>query len=171
MKPKEELSTRIPAGFSEEAKVWVYPSTRDFGEGELIEIREQISQFVMQWESHGVAVHGYGDVLFDNTLIFIGQEAISGVSGCSTDGMVRLVKSMARQYDVDLFDRMSLMFYVKDKYQRLPMNQVQYAIDKDFLTEDTLYFDVSVSTFEQLKDRYILPIGESWLSAQLVFPS
>ncbi len=163
MDPIEEFNHKIPTDFAPDAKVWVYQSPRDFGERELLEIREQIDQYVMQWQSHGKPVHGYGDVYFGNTLIFIGEETDGGVSGCSTDGMVRLVQSIARQYSVELFDRMSLMFYVQDKYQRLPLNQVKFALEKEYLAMDTLYFDVSVHDYAELRERYIVPLEDSWV--------
>lgn len=167
MNPKEELQKYLPQDYTDTAKVWVYQANRNLEEREVIEIQEQMDQFTMQWESHGLPVQGFGRVFFGNTLIFIADEEKSGVSGCSTDGMVRVVKSIERQYQINLFDRMLLMFYVKEKYQRLPMNQVQYAIDEGYLQKDTLYFDVSVHTYAQLRDRYVIPISESWIAAQV----
>ncbi len=169
MNPINILSERLPKDFSNSAKVWIYQCTRDFAPQEMTEIQEQIDQFVLQWQSHGKAVHGFGGIFFDNTLIFIGQEDAEGVSGCSTDGMVRIVQSIGRQYGVELFDRMSLMFYTDEKYQRLPIHQVQYAIDRGYLDRDSLYFDVSVSNFELLQKKYIVPLAESWMADQMTF--
>lgn len=168
MTPRDELQKYMPEGFLDSAKVWVYQSNRNLDSREIEEIQEQVDQFTMQWESHGLPVNGFGRVFFGNTIIFIADEEKSGVSGCSTDGMVRVVKSIERQYQINLFDRMLLMFYVKEKYQRLPISQLQYAIDEGYLQSDTPYFDVSVHTYAQLKNHYIVPLSESWMSSQIV---
>ncbi len=162
--PLEEFRQKLPADFAPEAKAWVFQSSRDFAESEVREIKEQLDHFTMQWESHGLPVHGFGDVFFGNTLIFVAEEPSSGVSGCSTDGMVRVVRSIERQYQSSMFDRLSLMFYTAEKYQRLPLHQVQYALDKGYLSGSTLYFDVSVSDYETLKSQYIIPLAQSWIA-------
>ncbi len=168
MSPREELITKLPANFPDSSKAWVYQSSRDFQEHEILEIKEQLDHFTLQWESHGVAVEGFGDVFFGNTLIFVANEPISGVSGCSTDGMVRLVKSIERQYTTSMFDRLSLMFYTpKEKYERLPLHQVDYALEKGYITADTLYFNVSVHNYKELKTDYIIPLKDSWIADQV----
>ncbi len=168
MSPIAELYEKLPVDMPGDAKAWVYQSSRDFSDQEVLEIKEQLDHFTLQWESHGVQVQGFGDVFFGNTLIFVANEPVSGVSGCSTDGMVRVVKSIERQYATSLFDRLTLMFYTeRERYERLPLHQVEYALDKGYLTPDTLYFNVAVHDYTQLKSEYIIPLKESWIAQQV----
>jgi hypothetical protein len=91
------------------------------------------------------------------------------VSGCSTDGSVRLVKSLERQYDVNFFDRMMLTFLVNSKAEMLPFSQVQYAIDKGYINQDTPVFNNIVTTRKELEDNWLVPMKESWLSGKVNF--
>ncbi len=168
MNPIAILNTKLPVDMPEDAKAWVFQSSRNFQEHELLEIKEQLDHFTLQWESHGVPVKGFGDIFFDNTVILVANEPISGVSGCSTDGMMRVIKSIERQYNTSMFDRLTLMFYTsKGKYERLPLHQVEYALEKKYITLDTLYFNVGVHTYSQLKSEYIIPLKESWIAQHL----
>ena len=49
----------------------------------------------------------------------IADETEVHVGGCSTDASVRVVKSIERQYDVNMFDRLMLTFLVKNKAEML----------------------------------------------------
>lgn len=163
----EVLNEIIPTDFSDESRVWVYQSSRAFIEKEENEINEQLYQFYAQWQSHGTPVKGWAKLVFRQFIIFMADEAVTGVSGCSTDSSVRVVKSIERQYDVNMFDRLMLTFLVNEKAEMLPMNQVQYAIDKGYISGDTPLFNNVVGTKADLMNKWLVPIKDSWLSSRI----
>src|SRR5215217_1429448 len=110
-----ELNQLIPADFAPGSRVWIYQSNRPFGEHEIKEIDEQLFQFYSQWQTHGDPVKGWAKVIFRQFIVVMADETGFGVSGCSTDSMVRVVKSIERQYSVNMFDRLVITFLIKDK--------------------------------------------------------
>jgi hypothetical protein len=68
-----------------------------------------------------------------------------------------------------MFDRTTLAFMVKDKIQMLPLSQLQYAAENGFITNDTLYFNNLVQTKEELENKWIIPVKESWLAKRARF--
>jgi hypothetical protein len=164
-----ELANIIPADFSDNARVWIYQSSRPFTEKEETEINEQLYQFYIQWNSHGEPVKGWAKVLFGQFIVLMADETEVMVGGCSTDSSVRVIKSLERQYNVNLFDRMTLTFLVKDKAEMLPFNQLQYAADKGYITKDTLFFNNIAGTRKDLLNNWLVPVGESWLAGRLTF--
>ncbi|MGX5816981.1 hypothetical protein ACWKWU_02225 [Chitinophaga lutea] len=157
----------LPNDFSPASRVWIYQSNRPFSEREAEEIDEQLSQFTIQWNSHGVPVKGWGRLLFNQVIVLMADETESEVSGCSTDSSVRIIKSLERQYSVNLFDRLALGFIVKDKLQLLPMAQVAYALEKGYITLDTPYLNNTVQTKSELEDHWLIPLKDSWLMKKL----
>jgi len=99
------------------------------------------------------------------------DERATGVSGCSTDSSVRLIKQIEQLFNVNMFDRTSLAFEVKDKVQILPLAQLQYAIDNNFISPDTLYFNNLVQTKEELEKSWMVPVKDSWLAKRVVLGS
>ena len=99
------------------------------------------------------------------------DETATGVSGCSTDSSVRLVKEIEQKFNVQLFDRQTLAFFVKDKIQLLPMSQLGYAAENEFIKAESLYFNNTVLTKTELLTNWIIPIKESWLSKRVSFPA
>lgn len=159
-----ELSTLIPADFSDNARVWIYQSSRPFIEKEANEINEQLHQFYSQWLSHGAPVKGWAKLLFRQFIVVMADEGDVTVSGCSTDSSVKVVKSLERQYSVNFFDRMMLTFLVKDKAEMLPMHQVQYALDKGYIDADTPLFNNTLTSKKELMESWLVPLKDSWLA-------
>jgi hypothetical protein len=112
-------------------------------------------------------VKATGLLLFGQFIILMSDETEVGVSGCSTDSSVRFIKDLGQQYHVDFFDRTSLAFFIKDKIQILPMAQLNYALENEFINGETLYFNNTVQTKAELQNSWIIPTKNSWLSRKL----
>ena len=167
---QQELRDLLPAGFPPGARVWVYQSSRAFIEKEANEVNEQLHHFYAHWQTHGTPVKGWAGLLFRQFVVVIADETDEQVSGCSTDSSVRVIKSLERQYDVNFFDRMMITFLVKGKAEMLPFQQVQYAIDKGYIDENTPMFNNVVTDLESLLENWLVPMKKSWLARQVSFP-
>ncbi|MBK5272770.1 MAG: hypothetical protein JJE22_17355, partial [Bacteroidia bacterium] len=53
--------------------------------------------------------------------------------------------------------------------QLLPMSQLQYGVDNGFMSADTLYFNNLVLTKEELENKWIIPVKDSWLAKKISF--
>ena len=152
------------------ARVWIYQANRIFSLNEALAIEVILNDFAEQWKSHGVPVKGAAYLFFGQFIILIADETATGVSGCSTDSSVRMIKDIEKQFGVNLFDRTTLAFVVEDKVQLLPMTQLQYAVDNGFISGNTSYFNNLVQTKEELESRWILPLKDSWIAARIILP-
>jgi hypothetical protein len=163
-----QLADLLPADFADESRVWVYQSSRAFIEKEEREINEQLHHFYAHWQTHGAPVKGWAKLLFRQFIVVMADETGEMVSGCSTDGSVRVIKSIERQYDVNFFDRMMITFLVKNKSEMLPFSQVQYAIDKGYINKNTLIFNNVVLTRRELLEKWLVPLEQSWLADRVL---
>ena len=156
----------LPDDFDPSSRVWIYQSSRIFGITEAIQIEGLMKEFVERWNSHGAMVKGYGNLFFGQFIVLFADESASGVSGCSTDSSVRLIKDIEQIYRVNLFDRQLLAFVVKERIQLIPMPQLEYAIANNFIQEETLYFNNTVNTLDQLITNWLIPVKDSWLNTR-----
>ena len=156
--------------FSSESRVWVYQSSRLFGMAEALAIEDLLNEFTSTWLSHGSPVKGAGYLFFGQFIILIADEKATGVSGCSTDSSVRLIKDIEQKFGVNMFDRTTLAFVIKDKVQLLPMAQLSYAAGNGSINADTLYFNNLIANKDQLLHSWIIPVKQSWLSKRYPFP-
>ena len=162
-----EYKQFLDENFSPDSRVWVYQSSRLFSLNEALTIEELLNDFIAKWLSHGVRVKGAGYLFFGQFVILMADEKATGVSGCSTDSSVRLIKDIEQRFGVNMFDRTTLAFVVKDKVQLLPLSQLQYAFDNRFVDSHTLYFNNLVQTKTELENNWLVPIKDSWLSKKI----
>jgi hypothetical protein len=159
----------LPAEFDSSSRVWIYQCSRLFTISEAFTIEDMFSQFVDSWNSHGVPVKGYANLFFGQFIILMADEKASMVSGCSTDSSVHLMKEIEKRFQVNLFDRHLLAFYIHEKVQLLPMAQLKHGVENGFISADTLYFNNTVLTKEALEKNWIIPVKDSWLSNRVSF--
>ena len=159
----------LDRNFHPDSRVWIYQASRVFSLQEALEIEELLNEFATQWKSHGTPVKGSAYLFFGQFVVLIADETATGVSGCSTDSSVRLIKDIEQRFGVNMFDRTTLAFIVKEKVQLLPLSQLQYAVDNGFIGTDTLYFNNLVQTKEELENRWIIPVKDSWLTKKVSF--
>ena len=157
----------LPADFAADSRVWVYQSSRLFSLGEALQIEDLLNHFVENWKSHGTPVKGFGTLFFGQFIILMADERATGVSGCSTDSSVRLIKEIEQLYKVSMFDRQNLAFIIKEKIELLPLGQLQYAFDNGFIKADTVYINNLVQTKEELENNWLIPVKESWLAKRI----
>ena len=163
-----EYKNLLDESFAPDSRVWIYQSSRLFTLSEALAIEDLLNDFAANWLSHGVAVKGAGHLFFGQFIVLMADERATGVSGCSTDSSVRLIKDIEQRFGVNMFDRTTLAFIVKEKVQLLPLSQLQYAFDNRFINSNTLYFNNLVQTKAELENSWIIPIKDSWLSKKII---
>lgn len=157
----------LDENFHSDSKVWVYQSNRVFTLNEAFEIEDLLKEFTAQWKSHGTPIKGEANLFFGQFIVLLADETATGVSGCSTDSSVRLIKEVEKKYALNMFDRTTLAFVVKEKIQLIPLSQLQYAIENGFIDVATLYFNNLVQTKEELENKWIVPVKNSWLNNKI----
>lgn len=167
----------LDSNFHPDSRVWIYQCNRLFTLNEALEIEDLLKEFTANWKSHGTPVKGDGHLFFGQFIVLQADESATGVSGCSTDSSVRLIKDMEQRFAVHMFDRTTLAFLIKDKsdpsmtpdyrIQLLPLSQFQYAVENGFINGDTIYFNNLVQTKEELETNWMIAVNDSWLSSKI----
>ena len=162
-----EFTDQLPENFSDASRVWIYQCSRLFFLSEALQIEEILEQFVEGWQSHGTPVKGYANLFFGQFIILMADETAAGVSGCSTDSSVHIIKEIEKLFKVDLFDRQTLAFIIKEKVQLLPLSQLKYAVENKFIDSSTTYINNTVTTKNELLQSWLIPVKDSWLSKRI----
>jgi hypothetical protein len=162
-----EYKHLIPEDFHDSSRVWIYQSSRIFSMGEALEIEDMMEEFVAEWHTHGAKVKGYANLIFGQFIIIMADETNAGVSGCSTDSSVRLIKKIEGTFMVNMFDRQALAFLINEKVQILPLSQLKYAVENNFINGETIYLNNLVLTKAELLNDWLIPIKDSWLAKKI----
>lgn len=157
----------VPKDFNDNSHVWVYQSNRNFSVKEVIQIEELLKDFTKSWKSHGTPVKGYANIFFGQFIILMADETAMGVSGCSTDSSVRLIKNIEQDFQVELFDRLMLAFIIQERIQLLPLSKITSYLENNLIATETLYFNNTILTKKELLNNWIIPVKESWLAVRV----
>lgn len=157
----------IPEDFDNNSRVWVYQSNRAFDVAEALQIEELLGDFCKEWNSHGSEVIGYANLFFGHFIIIMADETNVKIGGCSTDSSVRFIKNLQQDFNVQLLDRQLLAFIVKESIVLIPLPKVNFSIENDVITQDTLYFNNTILTKKELLNNWIIPVKDSWLAQRI----
>ncbi|MFT4018873.1 MAG: hypothetical protein QM668_18060 [Agriterribacter sp.] len=159
----------LPEDFDPLSRVWIYQANRKFMLSEVLATEEILNEFVGKWNAHGSPVKGFATIFYGQFVILMADETQTGVSGCSTDSSVRVIKDLEQRFNIALFDRQLLAFIKNDKIELLPLPQIQYAAENGFVQPDTLYFNNTVQTKQEFEQSWIIPVKQSWLARKINF--
>lgn len=157
----------LPTGFDPGSRVWIYQCNRLLTMQEALQAEAMIESFLSSWNTHGTPVQGWGSLFFGQFVALMADETKAGVSGCSTDSSVRLIKSMESAFKVSLFDRQLLAFIIKERVELIPLSQFGYAVQNGFITPEAIYFNNLVATKAELENNWMIPVKNSWLAKKM----
>ena len=162
-----EYKHLLPGDFNDNSRVWIYQASRLFTISEALQIEDILNGLVKNWHAHGAPVKGYANLFFGQFIILMADETATGVSGCSIDSSVRIIQQIEKQFGVEMFNWQNLAFVVKDKVQIIPRQQFSYALENNFITPDTLFFNNVVATKKELENNWMIPVKDSWLKTKI----
>ena len=143
---------------SADARVWIYQSNRAFDSDEKADIEKQLIDLCNNWNTHGTALHCSFQIHDWFICLFV-DESMQDASGCSIDSSVAVIKSIAKQYQIDFFDRMNIAYLEGENTQVLPLPKF-----KQILSSETLVFNNLVKTKAEYESQWKIPISDSWLA-------
>jgi hypothetical protein len=148
--------------FSPQSKVWIYQSDRAFSADEVIEIEQKLNDFTSQWKAHGHQLNAMAQVLHQFFIVFIVDEATAGVTGCSIDASVKIVKELEQQYHVDLFNRFNMAYLKDGKVVVNSKEDFETLINIKAVGPTTIVFNNMVQTLGDFEAKWQVPFEQSW---------
>ena len=150
------------------ARVWVFGSDRPLPASAVRTLLTSVDRFLEQWRAHGTPLTCARDWLHDRFLVVGVDEAASGVSGCSIDGMFRLLQSLEGPLGASLVGGGRV-------YYRDAGGSVVAATRDEFgaraaagdVRGETRVFDPTIATVGELRERFETDVARSW-HAQLL---
>jgi len=150
-------------GLPDEARVWVYGFDRAPDADTRERMSDVLDHFVKTWVSHDVPVAGAYAIVEDRFLVMAGH-CTDGISGCSTDSSVRVVKAIRDHFGVDALDRSLVFFRDADGHvTSLSRVDFQRKVEAGVLGAGTVVFDTTIQHLSDLRaGRFETTFEKSW---------
>ena len=152
--------------YPDDARLWVFALARELDADQRALVAQQLDDFTHAWKSHGTPVHGAYQI-FENRFVLIAGYVGDGVSGCSTDTMVRVMTGLKKEHGIDGFDRTVVFFRDADGAVRaVSRDEFQKLVDAGQVSDATVVFDPTVQTVGDLRSgRFETTFARAWHAA------
>ena len=146
------------------ARVWIYPSSRKFAPDEALVIRQKTGAFIEQWTAHGTQLQAGLDLPYDRFIVLGLNESIQSASGCSIDASVHFIQSLEEIFKITLLDKMNVTFRNKNSIQYISLKEFRTKAKKKKFNSDVIVFNNLVQNKMEYDSLWEVPASSSWHS-------
>ena len=137
------------------ARVWIFGSDKQLSDDAATTLMREVGDHLANWKAHGEPLTVGSQLLDDRFLVVAVDQSTTGASGCSIDGLFRVLQGVQAKLGVNLVGG-GRLFY-RDRH-----GQVQCAprADLDDLREsgairpDTVVFDTTITDLGTFRKKF-----------------
>ncbi len=144
------------------ARVWIFQSTNHIEVEQLEMVSARLLGFLEGWQAHGQSLKASFQVFYERFIVVALDEKSYQATGCSIDKLTHIILSMERDFKLTLLDRMQIAYRDEGLIHTMPMAAFRSALENDELDAETIVFNNLVETKQELKDKWEVPVRNSW---------
>ncbi|WP_335743860.1 ABC transporter ATPase [Tenacibaculum todarodis] len=146
---------------SEEAKVWIYPSSRKFHQPEIPELEKKIEDFITDWKSDDESFKASYQLKYNRFIVF-SAEGDKPFTNADIDLQVAFIIQLQEGYKVELLDKMNVCFKQGEYVQYKDLKDFKKLVKNKAVNEKSIVFDNLITSKSEFKYYWEVPITESW---------
>jgi len=150
------------------SRVWVFGSDRALSGADADLLLAEVDRFLGQWKAHGVPLT-CGRDWRDEHLLTIGVDSTrEGASGCSIDGLFRVLQAIERPLGSRLVGG-GRVFYrdAEGHVQCVDRAKLASLAATGVITDNTAVFDTGLTTMGEWRARFEAPARTTWVKQLL----
>lgn len=147
----------------ESARLWVFGAAAPVTGAAAGALLDAVDHHLAQWAAHGAPLICARDWRDERFLAIAVDEAATGASGCSIDGMFRVLKEMERQIGTSMVDGGTVFW--RDEHQHVrsaDRHDFKQLVRDEVASDSTHVFDTTIDTVGAWRTRFERPMGETW---------
>ncbi len=151
----------------ESSRIWIYQSARPLTSVETQAISSRLHSFIEGWAAHSTPLRASFTILYQQFIVLAADEDVSVASGCSIDESTQAMKEISEQYGLSLFNREAVTFMKNETLVIIPRVELRSAGKAGTWGANSLVFDMTINRVGDLKSRWIVEAGNTWLKRYL----
>jgi len=148
---------------NDEARVWVYPSSRKFYPQEIEGLTQKLINFTENWNREDENFKASFQFLHNRFIVFYADEK-TVLKNQELDAVVTFVLGLQQEYEIELLDRMNVCFKQGEYIQYKEVKEFKKLLKNKSVNTNTIVFDNLILTKFDLENYWEVPITESWYS-------
>ena len=152
---------------TEEAKVWVYPSSRKFYPNEIEGIESKLKDFLESWKSDDENFKASYQFLYNRFIVLFADDENSTLTNSDIDTSVSFILGLQQEYEVELLDKMNACFKQGEYVQYKDLKDFKKLLKNKAVTAKSIIFDNLITTKVDFDNNWEIPLEESWYNRYL----
>ena len=148
--------------FPDDAKVWIYPSSRKFYTNEIEDLEIKIKEFISSWKIDDENFKASYQFLYNRFIIIFADDEKSTLTNSDIDASVAFILQLQQEYEVELLDKMNVCFKQGKFVQYKELKDFKKLLKNKAVTGKTIIFDNLITTKQDFDNFWEIPIEESW---------
>ncbi len=149
---------------ADDAKVWIYPSSRKFYKNEIEAVETAIKSFVEHWNNEDKNFKASYQFLYNRFIVLVADDEKSPLTNTAIDASVSFILQLQETYNVQLLDKMNVCFKQGEFVQYKELKDFKKLLKNKALTGKTIIFDNLITNNHDFKNFWETPIEDSWYS-------
>jgi hypothetical protein len=149
---------------SNKSRIWIYQSNDEFNKSDIKIINEKSDEFIKNWKAHNKDLKSAYTILHNRFIVIAIDEDFNPIGGCSIDYSLRLIKDISNTINKNLLDRMTIIYRDNTLINSISLNEFKSQIKNGLFSNDTLIFDTTINSKQELLDKFEVKLSNSWLS-------
>ena len=146
----------------DDSRLWIYQSNRKLSELEIEIIEPKIIDFLKQWTAHGKDLDAGYEIKYNRFIVFGLNQENASASGCSIDASVNFIKSLEKEFGIDLMDKMNVTYYNGDFIAHKSLTDFKKMAKAKSVSKNTVVFNNLVNTKIDYIENWEVPAKDSW---------
>ena len=148
----------------DDAKVWIYPSSRKFYPNEIEELNDKILSFIKNWKNGDENFKASYKFLYNRFIVLFADDENSPLKNTDIDASVSFILSLQNTYNIELLDKMNVCFKQGEYVQYKQLKDFKKLLKNKAVTAKTIVFDNLITTKKDFEDYWEVAIEDSWYS-------
>jgi hypothetical protein len=145
------------------ARVWVFGSDRPLSEEATDSLLKEVEAYLSEWKAHGEPLTVGYEWRFGRLLVVGVDQRTAGASGCSIDGLFRVLQGLESGVGARLVGG-GRVFY-RDGHgevQSVERHELKPLLESGEIRADSVVFDTSLTDLGSLREGFERPARKSW---------
>ena len=145
------------------SRVWVFGSEHPITDAAAEEFLARVDEYLDRWAAHGTPLHSSRDWREHRFLTIAVDQSMAGASGCSIDGLFRVLKDLEASVGTTLLGSGRVYYRGSDGSVASASRDLFAALGTSSdIGPDTRVFDTTVQTLGEWRERFERRLADSW---------
>lgn len=147
-------------------KVWIYLSDKELNGEVLDAVLVKGKEFVQSWTAHDSPLKATFEVFSNRFIVVKVDESQYNASGCSIDKLLRFIKQVETDFNLQLLNRLLVPFKDGERVEVVHSSKIKELLNSKKIDENTIVFNTASSNSLEF-EGWEQSLKDTWLKKYL----